>query len=143
MTDSLANCPRDNRQATVSAWCAAAFGDEHAHSIAQRALRLVEEAIEAGQAAGVDRAMVHKLVDFIYDRMPGELKQELGGVGVTLLALAAAAHVSADEAELTEVLRVLSKPLEHFTARNAAKNAAGFQIALPAVLPEHQGTEGR
>ncbi len=58
----------------------------------------------------------------------GDLRQELGGVGVTTLALAAAAGVDADCCELSEVHRVLSKPLEHFTARNAAKNEAGFGV---------------
>jgi hypothetical protein len=51
---------------------------------------------------------------------------------MTLLALAAAAGLSADEAEVDEMLRVLNKPLEHFTARNEAKNAAGFGIEAPA-----------
>lgn len=67
---------------------------------------------------------------------PGELSQELGGVGVTLLALAAAANVSADDAELTEIRRVLSKPLEHFWARNKVKNDAGFNaLAYPSAPP--------
>jgi hypothetical protein len=119
---------RDDRQLAVHQWCAAAFGVEHASSIPQRGVRLVEECIEAAQAAGAPREMIHKLVDFVYDREPGELAQEIGGVGLTLLALAAAAGVSADAAEIGEFHRVLSKPLAHFHARNQAKNAAGFDV---------------
>lgn len=122
---------RDARQKQVSDWCADAFGVEHATSIQQRGIRFLEEAIEAYQATGGDRAMAHKLVDFIFDKPTGDLFQELGGVGVTLLALAAAAGLSADGAEHAEVTRVLSKPIEHFRARNAAKDAAGFNVVSP------------
>jgi hypothetical protein len=48
---------------------------------------------------------------------------------VTVLLLAAAAGVSADEEEAREIHRVLSKPLREFSERNANKNAAGFKIA--------------
>jgi NTP pyrophosphatase (non-canonical NTP hydrolase) len=120
---------RDARQKTVADWCAAAFGIDHASSLPQRGIRLVEEAIEAAQAAGCERAMVHKLVDYVFDRPAGTIAQELGGVGVTALALAQAAGLSADKCEADEVARVLAKPLEHFTARNQVKNAAGFNTA--------------
>lgn len=120
---------RDGRQGHVARWCAAAFGAEHAQNVTQRAVRLAEEAIEAAQACGADPAMLHRLIDHVYEKPPGVIRQELGGVGVTLLALAAACDLSADEAEVAEINRVLSKPLEHFRARNAAKNAAGFDVS--------------
>lgn len=121
------------RQRNVHDWCIAAFGDDHARSIEQRGIRLVEEAIEAGQAAGCSAEMIHRLVDHIYTKPVGDLRQELGGVGVTVLACAEAAGIDADEAERDEVERVLSKPLAHFTARNAAKNAAGFDVTNPGA----------
>lgn len=120
---------RDERQSGVASWCAAAFGADHATSIPQRGIRLAEEAVEAAQAAGCDRAMVHRLVDHVYEKPSGVLSQEIGGVGLTLLALSAAAHVSADAEEEREYLRVKAKPLEHFRKRNEAKNAAGFNVA--------------
>lgn len=119
---------RGFRQSTVAAWCAAAFGTDHAASVPQRAVRMLEEAIELYQAAGAEPAMAHKLIDFVFDRPPGDLFQELGGVGLTVLALAEAAHVSADAAEVVEIERVMAKPLEHFKGRNEAKNAAGFEV---------------
>lgn len=119
-------------QNIVHNWCARAFGDNHARSIEQRGIRLAEEAIEAAQAAGCERAMVHRLVDYVFDRPVGELQQEIGGVGVTLLALGAAAAIDVDYAERKEITRVLPKPLEHFAARNDAKNAAGFGVAPEA-----------
>lgn len=123
---------RDDRQATVARWCAAAFGTDHASSLSQRGVRLLEEAIEAYQAAGGSPEMAHRLVDFIFARPAGALPQELGGIGVTLLALAHAAGLSADQEEAREVARVLAKPLAHFKARNEAKNAAGFNTTKQA-----------
>ena len=123
---------RGRRQTQVGAWCAAAFGRDHAASIPQRGVRLLEEAIEAAQAAGAERAMAHKLVDYVFDRPVGELSQELGGVGVTLLALAEAADLSAEGCECSEIARVLAKPLSHFAARNQSKNDAGFNVTPQA-----------
>lgn len=129
LADDRPTIARAVRQEDVASWCASAFGHAHASSIPQRGIRLAEEAIEAAQAAGCDQAMVHKLVDYVYARPKGELAQELGGIGVTLLALAAAAGLSADDEEAREVERVRGIPLEHFTARNAAKDAAGFNTS--------------
>jgi len=95
---------------------------------------LLEEALEAYQACGGDPEMAHRLVDFVCARPVGELRQELGGVGVCTLALAAAAGLSADDAESAEWERVQAKPLEHFRQRNAAKNEAGF---LTTKEPSH------
>lgn len=131
---------RDERQIRVADWCAAAFGNAHAASVPQRGIRLAEEAIEAAQSAGCDAAMVHKLVDHIFAKEPGKLNQEIGGVGITLLALAQSAAISADAEESRELDRVLSKPLAHFAARNQAKNDAGFNVSHPGdpVQPASQ-----
>lgn len=121
--------PRDQRQAMIASWAESAFGREEATGIPQRGLRLLEEAIEAFQACGGDEAIAQKLVAFVFGRPPGTIGQELGGVAVTVLALAAAAKLSADQEEAREIHRVLSKPIGEFTQRNANKNAAGFKIA--------------
>jgi len=126
--ETLTSLPRDQRQALIADWARAAFGEAEATGIPQRGLRLLEEAIEAFQACGGDEAMAHKLVKYVFERPPGEVGQELGGVAVTALALAAAAGLSVDEEECREIHRVLGKPLREFTARNASKNAAGFKM---------------
>lgn len=132
---STGSCPgsteREARQAKIFAWAQAAFSIEQATSLTQRGLRLLEEAIETFQAAGGDPAQAHQLVGYVFEQPAGELGQELGGVGVCLLALGAAAGLSADAEEQREVTRVLAKPVEEFTRRNDAKNAAGF-LAHPA-----------
>ena len=129
------NLPRDQRQVMITDWAKMAFGGVEATSLPQRGLRLLEEATEAFQACGGDEAIAHKLVAYVFARPPGEIGQELGGVAVTVLALAAAAGLSADEEECREVHRVLSKPLREFTERNANKNAAGLLIQSVAPSP--------
>jgi hypothetical protein len=124
----LTNHDRDHRQTMVTDWARRAFGEAEATSLPQRGLRLLEEAIEAFQACSGDEALAHKLVTYVFGRPPGTVGQELGGVAVTTLALAAAAGLSADEEECREIHRVLSKPVGEFTQRNANKNAAGFKI---------------
>jgi NTP pyrophosphatase (non-canonical NTP hydrolase) len=117
---------RNRRQRKVFNWVAAAFGPDQAASVEQRGLRLVEEAIEAAQAVGCDKRTLHKLIEYIYGRRAGDLRQELGGVGVCVLAMCEAARLDADTVEVEEIERVLSRPLEHFAARNREKNEAGF-----------------
>ncbi len=133
--DVVRNLSRDQRQEMLVNWAEQAFGRDQATSIPQRGLRLLEEAIEAFQASGGDEVMAHKLVTFVFARPPGTVGQELGGVAVTVLLLAAAAGLSADEEECREIHRVLSKPLREFTERNANKNAAGFTIESKSRCP--------
>lgn len=52
---------RPDRQARVLAWAQDAFGPDEATSIVHRGLRLLEEAVEAAQSAGVDRVQAHRL----------------------------------------------------------------------------------
>lgn len=127
--------PRDQRQGMIMAWAETAFGREEATGLPQRGLRLLEEAIEAFQACGGGEEIAHALVAFVFDRPPGMIGQELGGVAVSVLALAAAAGLSADEEECREVHRVLSRPVGAFTRRNAEKNAAGFKISEGVAAP--------
>lgn len=131
MTDNqpmIARSDRDRRQGDTHAWCVAAFGDHDARSIPQRGLRMMEEAIERAQACGCEPAMLHLLIDHVYAKPVGGPQEELGGLGVTVLARAQAAGLSAGDAESREVERVRAKPLAHFVARNAAKKAAGFHV---------------
>lgn len=126
---------RDNRQTVCVNWGLRAFGAEHCHSVEQRAVRFLEEAIELYQAAGGKLDMAHRLLGFVFERPVGTIENELGGVGVTTLMLAAAAGRSADECERLEVERVLSKDPEEFARRNAEKNAAGFDTKAYPVKP--------
>lgn len=115
---------RSIRQGVVTAWAKETFGRE---SVKQRAIRMLEEAIELYQAAGGEEGMAHDLAEFVFKRPVGNLAQEAGGLGVTLLVLCEVAGLDADEVESIEVSRIRSKPIEHFVRRNDEKNAAGFR----------------
>lgn len=118
---------RNFRQYVVAKWAEDAFGKE-SMTLPYRGVRMLEEAIECYQSCGGNVGMAHALIDYVFSHEPGKLNQEIGGVGTTLLTLAATARLSADEEEARELKRVLSKPLDHFRARNEAKNAAGFKL---------------
>lgn len=118
---------RDWRQTLIGEWTTRSFGEQEACSYPQRGIRLLEEAAEAAQVCAVTEEMALNMIRYVYSRPSGNLNQELGGVGVTLLALAHAAGRSADLCEQTEIARVLNKPIEHFRQRNQAKNDAGFK----------------
>ena len=119
---------RDMRQTITTQWARKAFGDNSIVSVPQRGLRLLEEAIECAQACGVPIDKAQALLEFVYHRPVGVIAQEIGGIGVTMLVLATACGLSADEEEAREVARVLAKDPAEFAARNAAKNAAGFDL---------------
>lgn len=121
------------RQIKVANWVKEAFGLQQARSVEYRGLRFVEEAIELAQSCSCKKETLHRLIDHIYSRPAGELFQELGGVGLTLLALASAAGLSADWAEQAELERVLSKPLEMFKKRNEEKDQMRFVPTLPEI----------
>ena len=124
----MVSCPgrRLKRQEVVFEWGVKSFGLDQMTSQKQRGLRMLEEAIELYQACCGDKGQAHKLVDYIFARPVGTPAQEIGGVSVTMLALAECIGEDADQCERTEIERVLSKSHEHFAKRNAAKNAAGF-----------------
>ena len=118
---------RDERQMMACAWAGASFGEEHCMDTRMRAMRFIEEAIELAQAMGLEKEMIGKLADHIYGKEGGEIYQEIGGVGVTLLVLAQSVGLSADACEMGELRRVIAKGNAHFAERNKEKMDAGFK----------------
>lgn len=104
-----------------------AFGSEHMNDPRIRGLRMVEEAVEAAQALGVERAEMHDLVNIVYDRPPGDVIQELGGTLLTTAVLCRIFGVSIEDVFLTEVRRVLNKSPDHFAKRNQEKMDLGLK----------------
>lgn len=116
---------RDERQKTVMEWVRATFGAGIASSRPERAARFLEEAIELAQADGMDRKTAERILGHVYAKPVGNIANEVGGVGVTLLAYCAAAGVSAEDEERKEVATLLAKDAEYYRKRHAAKVAAG------------------
>ena len=127
---------RDARQAAIYKWVADTFGANTLHP-SERALRFIEEAVELVQAAGLSVEAVRAVVDHVFAKPPGGLAQEIGGCGTTLLALAAAYGVSADDAERDEAERVFKIDPTYFRQRHDAKARAG--IAVFSTTPKREG----
>jgi hypothetical protein len=92
-------------QDDIGRWCERVFGVHVANDREVRAYRFFEEATELVQAIGLTRDEAHMLVDYVYGRPVGEVLQEIGGTGVTLLALCAALKVDFDSATKLEFNR--------------------------------------
>lgn len=123
----IRNATRHERQVAVLEWCHRAFGANGGDAdVPTRGRRFLEEALELHQANGGTVEEAHFLVDYVFGRPVGEVPQEIGGVMVTLYALAEVLGVSVEEAEVAEIDRVLSKPIEHFQCRQQEKREAGL-----------------
>ena len=123
---------RASRQRAVFKWVRETFGEEAA-TPRERALRLLEEVVELVQAEGLPPNLVQTVVNHVYSKATGKPEQEVGGVGVTLLAYCESRGISASIEERREFSRVLSIDKSHFRARHNVKAAAG--IAAPAPEP--------
>ena len=100
----------------------------------ERAARVLEEAAELAQAEGVDLAQADRILVRAFTRPIGEPEQEGAGVGVTLLAWAAAAEVDLERITRAEVERIEGLSVEHCRRKHAEKAAAG--TALAGTPPE-------
>ena len=104
----------------VQDWLQYCFGATIAADITERCDRALEEQLELGQSVGHARESAHALVDYVYDRPAGEPEQELGGVMVTLAALAQAIGLDMAAAGKVELARVWTK-VDQIRAKQAAK----------------------
>lgn len=120
---------RKRRQAVVLGWATRVFGS-CTSSIKERALRLLEESIEVAQAAGLSEDTVRRMVDRVYFRSMGNLREEMGGLLVTALAMCEALGVDGDELERDEMERVLSLPESFVREKHEAKVRQGLALPL-------------
>lgn len=107
-------------QTEVSNWLISCFGEAIANDKMERNYRFLEEALELVQSAGCTVDFAHQLVDYVYSRPVGELKQELGGVMVTLASLCYAHNIDMKECGDVELMRVLLN-LEKIRKKQAEK----------------------
>jgi len=84
-------------QRQVDAWMAACFGPGISFDKIERNYRFAEEAIELVQSAGMSKEEVLSLVDYVFNRPVGQVKQEVGGVLVTLAAFCNAHDIDIPE----------------------------------------------
>jgi hypothetical protein len=107
-------------QSGVRTWMLQCFGAEISFDKAERNHRFLEEALELVQAGGCTASEAHQLVDYVFGRPAGEMRQEAGGVMVTLAGFCLAHGFNMHEAGSAELARVWTK-VEQIRAKHAAK----------------------
>ena len=120
-------------QKETADWVVETFGEASSNDIVERPLRFLEEALELVQAVGLSKEEVLNIVNYVYDRPVGETFQEIGGVLLTLSALASAVNVSLGDAWTIELARAKAN-VDKILAKQASKpkgiTVGMFQWAL-------------
>jgi hypothetical protein len=96
------------------------FSMEVCRDDSERNHRFLEEALELVQSLGCTANEAHQLIDYVFNRPVGEPLQELGGVMVTLAALASCHDIDVMEAGERELARVWTK-VDAIRAKQASK----------------------
>lgn len=112
----------DHFQARIAKWCAECFGQQTADDKVERNWRFLEEALELVQGLGGNAEDTYKLVDYVFNRDPGDPRQEVGGTMVTLAALCNANSIFMSSAAFQELDRI-ERPevMEKIRAKHASK----------------------
>jgi hypothetical protein len=109
----------------VARWVVDRLGEQCLMDRQERALRLLEEALELAQAEGISVSTAERTKDRVYARPPGEPAQEFGGVMVCAYGWAVAAGEDPDVLTEREIARIEAVPAEVTRAKHAAKAASG------------------
>jgi hypothetical protein len=145
-------------QEAVREWVVYCFGEKVADDIATRCFRFFEEAGELCQSLGMRKEDALKLVEYTWGRPVGEPVQELGGVMVTLAALATPAQLHMELAGTAELARCWLNS-DKIRAKQASKAKLGLgesplpgcseamkfvtlHLALETLMPEAQAGGG-
>lgn len=96
-------------QSRIHAWAVKCFGEDVVNNKTERAHRFIEESLELVQAVGVSRAECEQVLDYVYSRPVGDVKQEIGGTIITLSVLCSIFDVALDEQAETELERIWEK----------------------------------
>lgn len=115
---------RDSLQTIATAWAYKVFGRKVVDNVNDRALRVVEEAVELAQTCHVPVEQIHRLIDTVYARPTGGFSKEVGGVLVTLSVLCSSQRYSMFHCWHSEIERIIGTPDEVFQKRQAEKEAA-------------------
>jgi hypothetical protein len=129
-------------QKMTLAWMHKCFGKEITENRVERGLRVVEEAIELGQSAGLTKEQVLKLVEWVYSRPAGDLLQESGGVLITLSAFCSAHGIRLEDSAQRELFRCV-QGTRKIQKKQREKREAGIAIGVLVVdkKPEYKKTD--
>lgn len=113
-------------QEVVAHWIATRFGKANLESKHERAMRLLEEAIEFAQAEGVSQRHCAALTNSVYGKPIGEGKREAAQVMVTLLAWAHNSNEEIIALAMKEIDRLHKLPMDKARGKHAIKVQAGL-----------------
>jgi len=117
---------RAERQMVVEEWVIKTFGQACLSSVEERVLRVVEEALELAQSEFVPRERIEQLLSHVWARPLGNPSQELGSLGITMLAYAAAKGMNCDATEVMELTRIVNLDPNYFRTKQNIKAAKGL-----------------
>lgn len=131
---------RNTRQTDILQWANDTFGVATADNTGERIRRFAEEFVELAQTVGLDKQALLDIIEHVYAKPAGNLAQEIGQVGVSLLGLAEHLGINADEEERAEFERITSLPPEHWQARQNAKADKGLGLVSTAETKNNGNT---
>ncbi len=124
--NSIALASVSDWQREVSQWVRGRFGSLSLFDPQERATRVLEEAFELAQAAGIHAVTAATVMKHVYRRPRGDLRQEAAGLVLTLFALASAHDFDLLTETRKEIDRVLAVPIEVSRERQTSKAEAGI-----------------
>lgn len=108
-------------------WALDCFGKKIVDDKAERAKRMLEEAMELAQASGLTESDAHDLAVYVWGRPTGEVSQEIAGVLVTTLILSGTHDVDAGAALQTEIDRIhRPEMMAKIRKKQVSKEVAGI-----------------
>jgi hypothetical protein len=131
---------RPMRQKQAARWALDAPAGQTLRGQHHRAMRLIVEAMELARVSGVSEPQMQAMLSAAFTRDAGDVRRTAGGVGVALLMLCDALNVDADEAEISELNRILTL-LE--SQRDAPPVRATSPLRPPDPLKQARGQERR
>jgi hypothetical protein len=126
--NNIQNSHRLARQIEILQWAIETFGAATAANTGERIRRFVEEAVELAQATGLEKQALLAIIEHVYAKPVGNIEQEIGQVGVSLLGLAQHLNIFADQQEQAEFDRLKSLSTEYWQARQKAKVEIGIAL---------------
>lgn len=111
--------------ARIAKWVTECLGSKALFDPKERALRLIEEAIEIGQVEGLTEDDVIRVAKYVMGRPIGERTNEAGGTLVCVLAYCYAVGLDPYETCEREVSRIESADFDKIRTKHAAKVHAG------------------
>lgn len=136
---TLVNLSMDHYCQDAGNWAFVTLGEDTYYSIPERGARLLEEAAEVAQKAGVSSVMVHKIVERVYSRKRSNMDQELGGVIMAWAVMVYALKLCAETIMSTAMKDCLSRR-DEIRLKQRAKIAEGTS-PMPAEPTEPQVSE--